>query len=84
MVLVVLLRKPPKHVSIVHIRLRATVPAPEKEIAVTVNRGRSCSLAVLQHAPNASYAFSLIRICLIPLYVLDSSMLYPVSALLKS
>ena len=37
MALVVLLRKPPEHGSIVHIRFRATVPVEEKEIAVTVN-----------------------------------------------
>ena len=41
MALVVLLRKPPEHGSIVHIRFRATVPVEEKEIAVTVNGGRA-------------------------------------------
>ena len=51
MALVVLLRKPPEHGSIVHIRFRAAVPVEEKEIAVPVNGGRFRSLAVLQHAP---------------------------------
>ena len=37
MALVVLLRKPPEHGSIVHIRFRAAVPVEEKEIAVPVN-----------------------------------------------
>ncbi len=37
MALVVLLRKPPEHGSIVHIRFRAAAPVEEKEIAVTVN-----------------------------------------------
>ena len=37
MALVVLLRKPPEHGRIVHIRFRAAVPVEEKEIAVTVN-----------------------------------------------
>ena len=40
MALVVLLRKPPEHGSIVHIRFRAAVPVEEKEIAVPVNSGR--------------------------------------------
>ena len=51
MALVVLLRKPPEHGSIVHIRFRATVPVEEKEIAVPVNGDLLRSLAVLQHAP---------------------------------
>ena len=51
MALVALLRKPPKHGSIIHIRFRAAVPTPEKEIAVTVNHDLLHSLAVLQHAP---------------------------------
>ncbi len=51
MALVVLLRKPPEHGSVVRIRFRATVPVEEKEIAVTVNGDLLCSLAVLQHAP---------------------------------
>ena len=51
MALVVLLRKPPEHIIIACRRFRATVPVEEKEIAVTVNRDRLRSLAVLQHAP---------------------------------
>lgn len=42
MALVVLLRKPPEHGRVVHIRFRATVPVEEKEIAVTVNLYRIC------------------------------------------
>ena len=51
MALVVLLRKPPEHGRVVHICFRAAVPVEEKEIAVTVNRDRLRSFAVLQHAP---------------------------------
>ena len=36
MALVVLLRKPPKHGSVVHIRFRAAVPVEEKGLGVRV------------------------------------------------
>ncbi len=61
MALVVLLRKPPEHGRIVHIRFRAAVPVEEKEIAVTVNGGLLRSLAVLQHASLYSRPVSLCK-----------------------
>ena len=51
MAFVILLCKPPEHISIVYICFRIAVPVEEKEIAVPVNGGRLCALAVLQHAP---------------------------------
>ena len=47
MALVVLLRKPPEHGRIVHIRFRAAVPVEEKEIAVTVNGHYNCPYSLV-------------------------------------
>lgn len=74
MALVALLYEPLEHGSIIHIRFRAFVPFSEKEIAVTSMAICFAPLRFSNTRPSASYTFSLIEICLIPLCVLGFSL----------
>ena len=63
MALVVLLRKPPEHGSIIYIRFRATVPIEEKEITVTVNGDLLRSPAVFSTVSVQHFSCRLSNFC---------------------